>query len=165
LSGKLPRLRVYLGRLLPRARSTSIPSPPTTPESSRKRPSPPLYATPTSVGRALQEIAGQVVQEVRIYLGDQFSTDGGVGGLENDYQNFHLEKKRPEPNWNVASLAAQRDHIKRVIHVANLFVLTPPSDPEQFAKDRARILSLIFAHTQTYFTPFEMYLTLVKSRI
>jgi hypothetical protein len=64
--------------------------------------------------------------------------------------SFQLEQSRKDTKWEVAPLEKQVQEIKRAIHMANFFILTPPSDPEGFAKNRDEVLSLIFAQTPVY---------------
>jgi hypothetical protein len=126
-------------------------TPPTTPEKPRRISHPsPVFSTPTTVGRILQEVSTTVpINAAPEKLGARCKRLG-FQFLVNEYRKFHQSRRDSDPTIEALPEEKINTWANRLIHVADLLVLSPPSNMAYFAEEHIRILGLIFAKDKTF---------------
>jgi hypothetical protein len=119
-----------------------FPTPPTTPESTRKGAIEDATAlqqfTPSAIGLWLNEQTMPQVfdaDSATSYLSDVIS-------LESIHQALH--------DFNEDAPKDVRDYAKRVYAVAKMIPVSPPSDPTGYAARRTAVLKLVFSYSAAY---------------
>jgi hypothetical protein len=116
-------------------------TPPQTPDAVHHRiegseSSPNLEGTPTTTGRTLRKHAASIVPTVK----ETFESSFGEHKCISEYQKYDV---------NVTHSNA-KDHFHRFSRVAALFLVTPPSDPEVYAKEHQSMINMLFATEDRY---------------
>jgi hypothetical protein len=126
-------------------------TPPTTPEKQRQLVrSSPVVTTPTTVGRLLQQASTDTVIPATPEKLGTCSASVGYRFLFDEYSRFHQSRVTRDPNVKPLGENEIRVFVNRVMHAANLLILTPPPDAARYSSEHTRILSLIFARKKRY---------------
>jgi hypothetical protein len=120
-----------------------MPTPPTTPEASRKRYSMSNKPTPTRIGQVLSKVAEVQLETVVEGLGSRLDH----AALSREYKAFVVQE-----GLTPVTDATVKDHVNRCIHAANHILLTPPINEFEFAESQSQMLSLLFARDRGYYS-------------